>query len=87
MGSAPEARTRPGASQSASFLTSKRSASRRANTPESASATTHATAPGAMKERPADMPTVIPNVKMEECVFALENADVLLDLVENTVTK
>lgn len=32
-------------------------------------------------------PTVIPNVKMEECVFALENADVLLDLEEDTVTK
>lgn len=32
-------------------------------------------------------PTVIPNVRMEECVFALENADVLLDLVEDTVTK
>lgn len=32
-------------------------------------------------------PTVIPNVKMEECVFALENADVLLDLEEDIVTK
>ena len=32
-------------------------------------------------------PTVIPNVKTEESVFGLENADVLLDLEEDTVTK
>ncbi len=32
-------------------------------------------------------PTVIPNARMVECVFALENADVLLDMEEDTVTK
>lgn len=32
-------------------------------------------------------PTVTPNVRMEESVFALENADVLQDLEEDIVTK
>lgn len=32
-------------------------------------------------------PTVIQNVRMEERVFALESADVLLGLEEDTVTK
>lgn len=32
-------------------------------------------------------PTVILNVKTEDSVFVLENADVLLDLEEDTVTK
>lgn len=31
--------------------------------------------------------TAIPNVRMEENAFALENADVLLDLEENIVIK
>jgi hypothetical protein len=31
--------------------------------------------------------TAIPNVRMEESAFALENADVLLDLEENIVIK
>lgn len=53
--SAPRVRTRPGGSRSGSFLTPKRSASRRANTEGSASATTRASAPGATRERPASM--------------------------------
>lgn len=32
-------------------------------------------------------PTVIPNVRMEECVFGLESADVLLHMEADTVTK
>lgn len=32
-------------------------------------------------------PTAFPNVRTEECVFALENADVLLDMEEDTATK
>lgn len=32
-------------------------------------------------------PPVTPNVRMEECVFALENVDVLLDLEEDIATK
>lgn len=32
-------------------------------------------------------PTAFPNVRTEECVFAPENADVLLDMAEDTATK
>uniref|UniRef100_A0A671TXQ3 Transmembrane protein 106B n=2 Tax=Sparus aurata TaxID=8175 RepID=A0A671TXQ3_SPAAU len=76
-----------GHAEQGSFSTPKRSANLRANTPGSASETTHASAPEATRGRPASMPTAIQNVKMEERVFALESADVLLDLEEDTVTK
>lgn len=52
---APEVRTRPVESRSGSYSTPKWRATRRANMEESAYATTHASAPRAMKERPANM--------------------------------
>lgn len=56
--SARRARTRLAGSRSASCLTPRPSASRRANTLASASGTTRASVPGAMRERPASMVTL-----------------------------
>lgn len=53
--SAPRVRTRLAGSRSGSFSTPKRSANLRANTPGSASETTHASAPEATRGRPASM--------------------------------
>lgn len=55
--------------------------------PGFASETTPASAQEDMREKPANMQTVIQSVKMVECAFDLENADALQDLEGNTVTK
>lgn len=60
---APDSRTRPAESRSGSSLTPKRGATRRVHTRGSASATTHASAPEATKERPASM-VMLPHLNL-----------------------
>ncbi|KAK2880853.1 hypothetical protein Q8A67_018121 [Cirrhinus molitorella] len=68
-------------------LTPKRRVTHLANMPGFALETTAASAQEDMREKPANMQTVIQSVKMVENAFDLENADVLQDLEENSVTK